>query len=852
VTAASAAESDRPGPQPRSRAPAVSAAVAVVAGVLVDRRLPFDWTTWLVVCGGAIAVWIVMFSLRWNKIAAASLMLALFCVGGGRHHQSRSVAPHDDVSRFARTESTPVRLIARIKTPPVVVPRSDDPLQSAWDQPDRTFVLVECESVASKGGGAKPVSGVVRVQVSGHLLHVQPGDRVEIRGWLSRPSGPQNPGEDDFRDRLLRFGAKCIVFTGDPDAVKRIDGSRWTVRRPLARFRQRAEELLAANLNDRPLAVGSAMLLGDRTHLENDLRLAFAQSGMMHVLAISGLHVGMLALFLWCGARVLRLPTVASTAVVLGGVVLYALITDVRPSIVRATIVIAVVVLGRAGDRRTSTLNALAIAAMLIVLWNPADLFDVGAQLSFLSVLGLVAAGTWLSSRPRDESLEESVGTEGVLRKWAKLFGGWLWRMQVAMAFIWLFAAPLVAARFHVVSPVGLILNTVLLPGLFLVLLSGYALVFAGLLLPALQHPTSRVFDASLRVMLDLIDWGSSLHLGHFYVPGPSDWWLGVYYALLAGVAFAAPVAGRIRSTSSEASNARPRRPAIPPPPRLRFRRWLWCAILGWMAVGLALSVRPPKTDGLRCTFLSLGHGIGVLIELPDGRTLLYDAGSIGNGRRATRTVQSALWDRGKSRIDAVIVSHADIDHFNGAPELIRTVPVGTLIVAKSFLGPDQWAAQSVVDVATQRGVPLRFVRSGDVLSAGESVSIRVLHPDEADYESDNAASIVLEIEYAGRRVLLTGDLEKDGLDRLLSTPGRPVDVLLSPHHGSRLANPPELVDWAQPSHVVASAGRQLNLPALRAAYGDGPHVVSTFSSGAVTATISPRGELSVREFAKP
>ena len=105
-----------------------------------------------------------------------------------------------------------------------------------------------------------------------------------------------------------------------------------------------------------------------------------------------------------------------------------------------------------------------------------------------------------------------------------------------------------------------------------------------------------------------------------------------------------------------------------------------------WVIAGLSFGLSSPRQNGLRCTFLSMGHGVGVVIETPDGKTLLYDAGSIGNGNRATRTVQTALWARRRSRIDAAVISHADLDHLNGMPGILKTIPVGTLFVSQPFL----------------------------------------------------------------------------------------------------------------------------------------------------------------------
>lgn len=806
----------------RRYAPAVVPVAAIIGGILLDRRFRFDFTTWLLAGGLCAVVWCVLYCLRCHRMSAIALLLLVACVGGARHHRAHDVAASQDISRFARTESIPVRLRGTVQNSPVVVPPKECPIPAPWKQRDRTLVLVRCESIESSIGPL-PVSGVVRLQVTGDPLKVEPGDDIEIDGWLAKPTGPRNPGDHDFREWLLRWNVRSLVYCEDPRAVKRLGTTNWTPRRTLARWREKADAVLAGNVNGRTHAVASAMLLGDRTNLNDDIRDAFIQSGMMHVLAISGMHVGLLAVLLYLLSRAIGLRSGGMAVVVLLGVVAYALITDVRPSIVRATIVIAVVVLGRALHRRSSMLNSLAIAALLILVWSPLDLFDVGAQLSFLAVLGMIVAAGLMRQTHSGETNLADLGERGPVSRNARRAGGWLLRAYVTLFGIWLFTMPLVAARFNVVSPAGLLLNVLLLPIVTMVLWAGYLLVFGGLLLPGIAALLAVPFDFGMTGILWVIDRGSELRFGHRYVAGPEDWWLWAYFSILFGILFVPAFARRKRLAVS--------------------------AVLMWSVVAISAGLLPARRDGLRCTFLSVGHGVGVLIELPDGRTILYDAGSLGDGNRATRTVQSALWARGHSRLDALVVSHADVDHFNGGPKLLRTVPVGRLYIAKPFLDFEQEPVVIMCDAAKAEGVPIQIVRAGDRLDVGEGVGLRILHPDAAEYENDNAASIVVELTYAGRRILLTGDLEKSGLDRLMEIHREPVDVMLSPHHGSLSANPTELGEKLRPRTVIASCGRRVNLPVLRERYSDETRVLSTHHSGAVTVEISSDGALSVRRF---
>ncbi len=326
-------------------------------------------------------------------------------------------------------------------------------------------------------------------------------------------------------------------------------------------------------------------------------------------------------------------------------------------------------------------------------------------------------------------------------------------------------------------------------------------------------------FEAGLGLLLYLVEWAAHVRLSHFYVPGPPDWWLAGYYACLVALVFVRPV-----------------------------RRWGsrgWCVLIAWMIVGLFWGLRSPNSDSLRCTFLSVGHGGAILIECPNGGTLLYDAGAMQDGRIAQRAVQQTLWERRRHGLDALIVSHADMDHFNGAADLMQSLPVGSLLVSQQFLDFKQLPVAALCDATASAGVPIRLIRDGDQLNLDDTVTIHVLHPPFGrPHSDDNANSIVLAVEYAGRRILLTGDLDGHGQARLLQMPPMGVDVLVSPHHGSRRANPQALAEWATPEELIVSADHRVDFAALRAAYGDQVRITSTDDVGAVTFEIHPDGTM--------
>jgi competence protein ComEC len=222
----------------------------------------------------------------------------------------------------------------------------------------------------------------------------------------------------------------------------------------------------------------------------------------------------------------------------------------------------------------------------------------------------------------------------------------------------------------------------------------------------------------------------------------------------------------------------------------------------------------------------------------------------MGDPRRVTNVVQQALWHRGLSRLDGIVLSHADADHINGVSGLIRTLPVKRLFVSPQFVDWRQPAVREVLNCVGHCGVPIRLIWQGDSWRLDNEVLCRVLHPRVEDkLANDNANSVVLSIEYAGRRLLLTGDLERDGLTRLLQTEPLHADVLLAPHHGSLGANTTDLARWAHPNWVAVSGDRRVSLATLRSRFGPSVDVLSTSEFGAITFEIDSSGHLTCDTF---
>jgi len=812
--------------------PLVITAAAACAGIVADRHAGLPLGVWLAAAVAAWIAWLALWRRGWDRAAGAVLLAAVAGWGGAWHHGRWSLFAEDDLGFYAREEQEPacVEAMALDTARRLPAPRPD-PMR-AIPAGDRTMLELAVLAVRD-GADWQPASGRARLLVDGHLLGVHAGDRIRVFAQLAAPSPPQNPGEFDYAAHARADRRKSVLRAEFPDCVTAVAPAGWASwRRWLDAARGAGHRLLWEHVDPRRAGLASALLLGIREEVSAEETEAFLQTGTIHVLSISGLHVGLLAGVMMLVVRRVLVPRVPAAALVGATVVLYTLLAGAEPPAVRAMVLVLILCASYALGRQALGMNSLGAAALVVLALNPADLFRVGVQLSFLCVMGLI----WFSSYgfpmdPMQRALDRLVAAS---RPWPSRVAmharDWLLHLTLLGGVIWLLTLPLVMARFHLVSSVALVLNTLLWLPTLVVLCAGLGVLVFGGLVP----PVAAAFGWSCDQTLALVQWAiegaAGLPLSYFWVSGPADWWLAGFYGGL-GIAVAFP---RLR------------------PPR----RWCLALAAGWVALGLTPGLLRDLGQGHRarldCTFLSVDHGCAVLVRFPSGGTLLYDAGSSPSPQFATRSIAAALWSRGIRHLDAVVLSHADADHYNGLPGLLERFSVGVIYVSPVMFDRHKPGLTALEEAVGRSGVPVRPIHGGSRLRVGEGCQVEVVHPPrQGGIGSDNANSLVLAIEYLGRRVLLPGDLDGPGLRAVMAEEPWPCDVLLAPHHGSRSSNPPGLAQWCRPRWVVVSGGRRFDVRQTLGAYRDiGSQVLHTAELGSIDVVMEATG-VSVTTFRK-
>lgn len=813
----------------RQRHPLIIALIAVAVGMLVDRYLAIEFLVWCAAAAVGLTGWLACRSARRERIAQLPLLLAVAAIAGAWHHDRWHLFAADDIGRYADLQARPVCVEAVTRSLPRYIPVPPADVMRIVPAMDSTRVELDITGIRD-GELWHACSGRAMLYVGGTMNDHAVGTRVRVYGVMVAPRPLHNPGEFDFAAHARGDRTLARLAAAQEASVVPLDaGSDWNVAAAFEQTRRQGHDILWRHIDEQHSGLAAAVLLGEREYIDSDVMEAYVETGAVHVLSISGLHLGILAGFLFFFLRLGLVPRRIGLIAIAVSVVLYARLTDSEPPVVRATVLVVTLCAGALFGRRALEWNTLAAAAILVLAMNPAELFRVGAQLSFLCIAVFAAFDLRTLFQPTPDALDRLLRqAEPWPVRMGRSVGRWSWQLTLTSLVVCAVTAPLVMARFHLGTPIAVVLNVLIWLPMTLAMLFGFLVLLVGGIVPWLGDVLGTLCGWSFDVLGAIVEGARDVPAGRFWVPGPDDWWLAVFYLMLAAM--------------------------IALPKGWLAKRWSAALIVAWVGVAFAVgAMRALPRDEMVVTFLSVGHGCAAVVELPDGRTLVCDAGHMGSPDAGGRTIAGFLWSRGITRIDGLVISHADADHFNAVPYLLERFAVDKVFVSpvmfpepeKKRLGVAVVKLKEAIDASDAK---LETAFESQQLTVGDDVAVRVLLPPAEGVEgSDNANSVVLSVERAGRRFLITGDLEGDGLQRLLEFPPVDYDIVLAPHHGSPSSSPPAFAKWSTPEYVVVSGGFRGELSRVEAVYGAvGAKTLHTARAGAVQATIV-NGELDVR-----
>jgi competence protein ComEC len=796
-----------------AQAPLVPVALSATLGLVVDRYLTVPFTTSLLLAGLALILWMIG-HLQSAKSRMVWLWLAVGAIAAAHHHSYRNCYAADDIANFAGETPSVVRVRGTLLEEPSRFPAAPpNPLVSV-PRPAITTSVLRVAAV-NRLDQWITASGRVRLIVEARLDGLHAGDEVEVTGRLTTPAPPSNPGEWDYRSSLLdaRITAILRVQGSTVPVIRLAEGWRNSLVGWLGVLRSWGTRSLHYALPESTAGLAAALVLGDTAALDRAEWNAYIRTGVIHVLAISGQHLAILAAFVWIVLRLCQVRRRHGAVIVAAIMIGYTLLSGARPSAIRAAVMVCGVCLAIMLRRPIVSANLFALAWLVIMMIRPTDPFALGCQLSLLSVFVLIwGTGRWLAPTPLTAGQQLIAETRTAPEL---LFHHGLHVLGVAFAVSLILAtvnAPLILATHNVVSPIGVLLTPPLVLLTTVALIAGFLLLLVAPLGSTFVWPLARITEGCLSACQWLVHGSDAIPGAWVYAPAPAmPWVLGFYLGVGALVLLTPPLPQR-----------------------------LLVSLTVGVLLGVLVNCVPRTSDELRVTVLAVGHGCCVVIETPDGRTILYDAGSATGPETMSRVVAPLLWHRGIARIDELFLSHADSDHFNGLPELLKRFPIGRITHTPSF--PDKSTPGVELALATidAHRVPRREASAGDRFEAGQ-VTLEVIHPPpQGPPGIENVRSMVLLIRCAGHSILLTGDLEAEGQAMIRQHPIEPVDVLLAPHHGAPSANSPRLGANSSPLPGLMAAWAKPKLVVSSQRAGPTDHLIASYGSGGATVWDTP------------
>ena len=748
------------------RFPAIPVLLALAAGACAAFYLPGAAVPW--VAAAALAAWqlalLAFVSSRMLLFAAAALAsIAL---------SAAAAAGHDDWSR----RHAPIRALVpadpRVRAEPVVL--DGVLLEDAAPRADAVSLRLEVARVRW-GRADVGVTGGVSLSVAGEAEPARVrewtrGRRVRAAATLRRPGRYLNDGVADGELMSMRRG---IALVGSVKSAALVDviarASPWDEACARLRARVRAAVGAAIATDPEAAAIVTAILIGDRAGLSEDLERRLQRAGTYHVIAISGGNIALFAMLAWGLARALiaaRRPSIVSAMTMIAA---YGLLVGAGASVGRAVIAALLFLAAALAGHRTPALNVLAVVGIVFLVWDPLALADVGFLLSFGATAGiLIATPAWLSRAdpwPRAAKMTLAVVLATVAAEIVLL--------------------PIQAAAFHRVTVAGLALNLVAIPAMSVVQIAGMALVlFDAADMRAALGIAAAAARAAARALADsagLVDLVPALA---WRVATPPPWLSAIYAAACLLLAW------------------RPR-------PRLT-RGVAAAALLGGAAIAVSAPARAISDSRLRLTMFDVGQAESIVLRFPSGRSVLVDAaGPPGRFDIADRVLVPALLARGVMRLDALVLTHPDLDHLGGAVGVVADLHPARLL--EGVVPARHVERQALATTAARAGLSIESLRAGGSLLI-DGVRINVLHPPPPEWERQRARnddSLVLEVIFGAVAIILTGDAGEavePGVAAALS-PAR-VRILKAGHHGSRTSTSPAFLDAVRPQAALISAGR--------------------------------------------
>ena len=766
----------------------IAVTLSYILGILLSSYLSIPSHIYLLFFISIAAAFLI--SVKRSSVYTALVLALLFFLVIGHYRSGQSRLPPDSPDHISRhIESGGKEEVIAIGT-----------IQRLYGYNGRSSRCdVEVNSLRTAESQFKWTHGIVRFTLLDIFpIDIVPGTTVAIRAKLNKPYPPLIPGNFNYPKYLANQGIHVTGFINSPLHIQKVVRSKGEIngiqslRYWPESIRTRVNRFIDASLEGDNSAIYKALLTGDRSSISPEVIEHFKGAGVLHILAISGLHMSLLGVFsyavcfyllrrsTWLIHRINTRKTAAILCIL--PLLFYTLIAGAKTPVFRSFIMSLVVIIAICYGRKHSFGSLLACAALVILLLSPAELATPSFQLSFAAVIAIATAAPFISTL--NKALMGKIGNMRVfgILKWVVV------GVMISLAAT-LGTAPLLMYHFNRMSLVGVAANLIVEPMLCLwsLILGFIAIVFMF------------VWQSAAVILFQLGGLGISMasdattffyELPHSFVfrPSPSTFHIILYYSFLCTFFFL-------------------------PKSNLRLKlAFSTCFIFLFMTMFLQVNeLTEEKQNESILSYLAVGHGSSTLLEIPGGRRILIDAGALSSpgydiGRSA---IAPFLFTKRIRKIDDIVITHSDSDHYNGAAFLIQHFSVDNLWISSKENQEKGW--QDLLNKAAATGTNIIVGKPQQYIDRGEKFSLKVLAntSNNDTSRSDNNRGLVLKYSHNDFSALFPGDISWEVENKLVESDlDLNANILLAAHHGSASSNSMQFLEAVDPELVIVSSSR--------------------------------------------
>lgn len=595
---------------------------------------------------------------------------------------------------------------------------------------------------------------------------LKPYDYYKISGRLSVPFKAGNPSQFDYSNYLRNYATYSVFYA---KSFEKLDKNREGLEcflQSVNNYREKIISMHAKNLKSPNLEILGGIVFGDDAISPPDnIKKSFVNSGLLHILAASGMNVAFIFSFFFCFLSMLRVNYKLNISFCIFMVIIYVLMTGLGPSVIRAACMLIFVLIGKLIDRDVHSIALLAFVALLMLLYNPLYINDVGFQLSFVVTFGLLLMTPYLI-RSKNRFVNWIIGTISV----------------PIIAQLWV--VPIQIFYFNSISLYSVLANIMSVPILSIISFVGF---ISSLLAPITPGIIFRSFDFALNPMISVLvnisDFWGNLPMAALHTVHPNIFQVILYYLLLMNITALAIKTG------------------------VKQRKFLQFALAGFIII-LVMTFVPIKNSNLEIIVFDVGNADSFLIKSPDNKYIMIDTaknGYNGGKSQAEFLILKYMLDRGIKNIDTIIVTHFDNDHCGGAVDIIKGVKVDNLYV--NNLNHNSNAAKNIYATAKKYDVKLVLAQNGQIVFNRDGLKVTNFVSAAINENDDNEASVITGLEYGSFKMLFTGDSGILAFKNLKPLLPQNITVLKVGHHGALGVVNKSMIDYLNPKFTLISVG---------------------------------------------